>query len=68
MMITISIFCRSIAEVSQIPMPGFVNSLDFSQNGPLVLVAGLGQEHRLGRWWRDKKAKNKLAIIHLNKL
>ena len=41
---------------------GFVNSLSISGCGGWI-VAGVGQEHRLGRWWRDKEAKNKLVII-----
>ena len=43
---------------------GFVNSLRFSSEG-LRLVAGVGQEHRLGRWWRMKEAKNHVAIVKL---
>uniref|UniRef100_A0A8C7MWH5 U3 small nucleolar RNA-interacting protein 2 n=1 Tax=Oncorhynchus kisutch TaxID=8019 RepID=A0A8C7MWH5_ONCKI len=31
------------------------------------LVAGVGQEHRLGRWWRLKEAKNGLYIIPLKR-
>ena len=26
-------------------------------------MAGVGQEHRLGRWCSDKTAKNKLVVI-----
>jgi len=43
-------------------VPGFVNSLQFSGDGQFV-SAGVGQEHRLGRWWRIKEAKNCLLII-----
>ena len=39
-----------------------MNGLAFSKNG-LRLVAGVGQEHRLGRWWRDAEARNSLWII-----
>lgn len=49
-----------------IPMVGFVNSLAFSPDGQ-VLVAGIGQEHKLGRWWRIKEAKNGIRIIKLKK-
>ncbi|KAJ3186956.1 pre-rRNA processing protein [Gaertneriomyces sp. JEL0708] len=31
----------------------------------LHLAVGVGQEHRLGRWWRDKTAKNGVAIVTL---
>ncbi|KNC96468.1 uncharacterized protein SPPG_08059 [Spizellomyces punctatus DAOM BR117] len=35
------------------------------QKDVLYLAVGLGQEHRLGRWWRDKRAKNSVKIISL---
>ena len=41
-----------------------MNSLYFSRNGDF-LVAGVGQEHRLGRWWRVKEAKNGWVKIPL---
>lgn len=31
----------------------------------LYLAAGVGQEHRLGRWWRVKEARNAVKIIKL---
>ena len=58
---------RSIKEVHKVRLAGFINSLDISPCGEWI-VAGLGQEHRLGRWWRDKKAKNKLAVIRVPQL
>lgn len=57
---------RSLAPLFCIPMPGFVNSLQFSPSGDFLL-AGVGQEHRLGRWWRLKQAKNAVYIIPLPK-
>ena len=45
---------------------GFINALAFSHSGS-YLVAGVGQEHRLGRWWKDRTAKNGIAIIPLHK-
>ena len=43
-----------------------MNALAFSSDGN-TLIAGVGQEHRLGRWWRLKNAKNSLCIIHLQR-
>ena len=40
--------------------------MQFSSDGSF-LVAGIGQEHRLGRWWRIKEAKNSIVIIKLKK-
>ena len=45
---------------------GFVNGLEFSQDGDFI-VAGIGQEHRLGRWWRRKDSKNSVLCIPLLK-
>ncbi|XP_067936609.1 U3 small nucleolar RNA-interacting protein 2-like isoform X2 [Watersipora subatra] len=50
-----------------VPMPGFVNDLHFATGGKF-LAAAVGQEHKLGRWWRLKEAKNCLAIINLPKV
>ena len=43
---------------------GFVNSICFHPNGRALLV-GIGQEHRLGRWWRTKEARNGILVIPL---
>nr|XP_028574561.1 U3 small nucleolar RNA-interacting protein 2 [Podarcis muralis] len=57
---------RRLEPLFEIPLVGFVNSLKFSNSGNF-LVAGIGQEHRLGRWWRIKEAKNSICIIPLKK-
>lgn len=44
---------------------GFINALAFSNDGTKLIV-GIGQEHRLGRWFKPLKfAKNGLKIIPL---
>lgn len=57
---------RKLEPLLDIPLVGFVNSLNFSAAGDF-LVAGIGQEHRLGRWWRIKEAKNSICIIPLKR-
>ncbi|KAA0707540.1 U3 small nucleolar RNA-interacting protein 2 RRP9 -like protein [Triplophysa tibetana] len=57
---------RGLDPLFSVPVTGFVNSLKFSSSGNF-LVAGVGQEHRLGRWWRIKEAKNGLYIIPLKR-
>ncbi|XP_062324596.1 U3 small nucleolar RNA-interacting protein 2 isoform X1 [Osmerus eperlanus] len=57
---------RGLQRLFTVPVTGFVNSLKFSSTGQF-LVAGVGQEHRLGRWWRMKEAKNGLYIIPLKR-
>ncbi|XP_073498906.1 U3 small nucleolar RNA-interacting protein 2 [Phyllobates terribilis] len=53
---------KGLQPLCTIPLVGFVNSLQFSSSADF-LVAGVGQEHRLGRWWRLKPAKNGLYIV-----
>lgn len=59
---------RSFAPLFAIPAPGFVNALQLLQPGenerPLV-VAALGQEPRMGRWMRDREAKNVALVVAL---
>ena len=57
---------KSLTSLFSLPLNGFVNSLRFSSDGSF-LVAGLGQEHRLGRWWQMKHAKNNVSIIRLRR-
>lgn len=58
--------CKGLRPLFDVPVVGFINSLQFSSDGTL-LVAGVGQEHTLGRWWRIKEAKNGIVIIPLKK-
>ena len=55
---------KSVSEVNQLEIVGFVNDLKFSRDGSF-LMAAVGQEHRLGRWSRLKEAKNQLICIPL---
>lgn len=57
---------RQLDPLCDIPLVGFINSLKFSSAGDF-LVAGVGQEHRLGRWWRIKEARNSVCIIPLRR-
>lgn len=52
-----------ITESQRIAMPGFVNGLAIT---PEILVAGGGREHRLGRWWNIKGAKDRLTVVRYN--
>lgn len=57
---------RDITLIFEVPVRGFVNSLTFTSDGT-KLIAAIGQEHRLGRWWRIKDAKNSIIVIPLLK-
>lgn len=57
---------RTLEAVMNVPFVGFVNCLSFTPDGN-YLIAGIGQEHRLGRWWRIKEARNSIVIIPLLK-
>jgi len=53
---------RSLEQISQIPLLGFVNSLAIS---PRLVVAGTGREHRFGRWWNLRGNRNKVTVFRL---
>ena len=50
--------------LKEIEVPGFVNCLEFDESGQFLFL-GVGQEHRLGRWWRDAKTRNSLYVFKL---
>ena len=56
---------REIKLKFEIPVTGFVNALSFTNEGN-SLIAGIGQEHRLGRWMKLKEAKNVIIVIPFN--
>ncbi|CAG8480050.1 3418_t:CDS:2 [Acaulospora morrowiae] len=58
---------RSFTLLTEISMIGFVNTLQFmtSMDNKTYLLAGIGQEHKLGRWKRIKKARNGWRLIEL---
>lgn len=57
---------KHLKQIKTLAVGGFVNSLDMSSNGR-ILVAGTGSEHRLGRWWRLRGPGigNKVTIVRL---
>ncbi|CAM6092181.1 unnamed protein product [Calypogeia fissa] len=48
---------RSLRALGSLPVKGFVNSLAFAHSGRFIL-AGVGQEPRLGRWGRIPSLRN----------
>ena len=52
---------RALMPLGGIAIRGFVNSLNIAKSGRF-LVAGVGQEPRMGRWLRDPKARNGVVI------
>ncbi|KAL5109688.1 U3 small nucleolar RNA-interacting protein 2 [Taenia crassiceps] len=58
------------AKIVRIPggefyLGGYVNSLAFSNDGTW-LVAGIGQEHRLGRWEERRKVNDVVCLIPIS--
>lgn len=53
---------KTIVSLANVPVSGFVNCLRFTSNGSF-LVAGVGKEHRLGRWQCIKEAKNSIVCV-----
>jgi ribosomal RNA-processing protein 9 len=54
---------RRIEEIGALPVRGFVNSLALSTN---LIVAGSGNEHKLGRWWHIPGNLNKITVWRLH--
>ncbi|XP_020575119.1 U3 snoRNP-associated protein-like YAOH [Phalaenopsis equestris] len=52
---------KSIQPLFAYPLVGFANSLAFSKSGRFLL-AGVGQEPRLGRWGRVHNARNGVSV------
>lgn len=61
---TIESEAKDIRPLFDLPLVGFVNSLAFAKSGQF-LVAGVGQEPRLGRWGRIQSAQNGIAVHSL---
>lgn len=55
---------RVLMPLGGLPVRGFVNSIQIGRSGN-VLVAGVGQEPRMGRWLRDAKAKNGVVVYRI---
>lgn len=55
---------RKVTPLFSVPVSGFVNSMAFSKDENLLII-GVGQEHRLGRWYKQNKAKNSVMCIQL---
>ncbi|TKY72367.1 U3 snoRNP-associated protein YAO [Spatholobus suberectus] len=55
---------KDIKSLHNVPLAGFVNSLTFAKSAEF-LVAGVGQEPRLGRWGRNPEARNGVSILPL---
>jgi ribosomal RNA-processing protein 9 len=52
---------KVLEALGEIPVKGFVNALAIATSARFV-VAGVGQEPRLGRWGKDKSARCGLLI------
>lgn len=52
--------------MTQIPLHGFINAIAIGPKAKFAVVA-VGQEHRLGRWDRVSKAKNRFGIVDLRR-
>ncbi|KAL9643894.1 hypothetical protein ABK040_013305 [Willaertia magna] len=59
------IFKEVLQLKNNIPIPGFINGIEFNQQDASYLVCCIGQEHRLGKWWKNKQVKNGIAVVKL---
>jgi ribosomal RNA-processing protein 9 len=50
--------------LGRLELPGFCNGLAFGKSGQVLAVAG-GQEHRLGRWYKEELGSNRLTLFRI---
>lgn len=55
---------RSLNLLFEVKVPGFINALAFTPDGN-YLIAGVGKEHKNGRWWQIPNARNCIVVIPL---
>lgn len=55
---------RNMKPLFDVTVEGFINSLTFTPDGN-YLIAAVGKEHRLGRWWHLSEPKNSIVLIPL---
>ena len=51
---------KTLAPVNSFKVDGFVNCLAVTEN---LIAAGVGREHRLGRWWKVKGDNHNKVVI-----
>ncbi|KAK3829124.1 MAG: WD40-repeat-containing domain protein [Benniella sp.] len=59
---------KNFSLIASIPVIGVINSLQLYQPTSYkktLLVAAVGQEHKLGRWLRIKPARNSMKVVEL---
>ena len=55
---------RKLKPLMSVPITGFVNGISLAPSGKFLACA-VGQEHRLGRWFRIPEARNSLCLLTL---
>lgn len=55
---------QGIEPIAAIPIHGFINGIAIGPKARFC-VAAIGQEHRLGRWHKVARGRNRVAIIRL---
>ena len=55
---------RKLTPLLSTPLTGFVNGLALAPSGKFI-AAAVGQEHRLGRWFKISEARNSVVIVPL---
>lgn len=55
---------RKITAITTVPIVGFITAIIFEPAGQ-HFVAAVAQEHRLGRWSREQKARNGFVLVPL---
>jgi len=56
---------RTLELIQEVDVCGTVNSISVSPDQSHIVLA-VGQEHRSGRWWSNKEARNRVMIVNLS--
>jgi len=57
---------RALTLRHSLKVDGFINAMAFTPD-TTALVCAVGQEHKNGRWWRNKDVKNSIVVCPLSK-
>ncbi|KAI6234129.1 WD domain, G-beta repeat protein [Aphelenchoides fujianensis] len=55
---------KTLTLVCECDIDGFINDIRFGADGRTVVLA-VGQEHRAGRWWTIREARNAIVVLTL---
>eukprot|EP00475_Leptophrys_vorax_P045340 TRINITY_DN937_c0_g1_i1.p1 TRINITY_DN937_c0_g1~~TRINITY_DN937_c0_g1_i1.p1 ORF type:complete len:138 (-),score=37.45 TRINITY_DN937_c0_g1_i1:34-447(-) len=56
---------NKLISLGDVAVEGYINAMSFGRSHSSLLFAGVGRDHRFGRWETVQQAKNSVQIIRL---